>query len=185
MITGASGGIGSALAKRFAKEGWNLILCYNRSEKKMTDLKDEILAKYHCTPRVECLDLTDGASVAKLFEVFEMEKVSVDLLINNAGISYVGLLQDMSDEEWQNVINTNLSSCFYTCKGVLPSMIEKQAGCFYRSCILRIQRRNRCLHQGACQGSRSERHCGKRNCLRLYRYFDEFTSFRRRKKRSL
>ncbi len=129
MITGASGGIGSALAKRFAKEGWNLILCYNRSEKKMTDLKDEILAKYHCTPRVECLDLTDGASVAKLFDVFEMEKVSVDLLINNAGISYVGLLQDMSDEEWQNVINTNLSSCFYTCKGVLPSMIEKQAGC--------------------------------------------------------
>ncbi len=52
----------------------------------------------------------------------------VDVLVNNAGISYVGLLTDMSYLEWQQVINTNLSSCFITCKHVIPSMVSKKNG---------------------------------------------------------
>ena len=128
MITGASGGIGSALARRFASEGWNCILFYHHSKDKMTDLKDELITKYGITPRVECLDVSDGSAVAAFFEKLESECVKADLLINNAGISYVGLLQDMSDEEWKNVIDTNLSSAFYMSKGVLPSMIAAKSG---------------------------------------------------------
>jgi 3-oxoacyl-[acyl-carrier protein] reductase len=128
MITGASGGIGSALARKFASEGWNCILLFHRSTGKMTDLKDELITRYGMTPRVESLDVSDGSAVSSFFEKLESEGVTIDLLINNAGISYVGLLQDMSDEDWKKVIDTNLSSAFYLSKGVLPSMIAAKSG---------------------------------------------------------
>lgn len=128
MITGAPGGIGSALARRFASEGWNCILLYHKSAGKMTDLKDELITRYRVTPRVECVDVSDGPSVSALFDKLKSDGVHIDLLINNAGISYVGLLQDMSDEDWKKVIDTNLSSAFYTSRGVLPSMIASGRG---------------------------------------------------------
>ena len=128
MITGASGGIGSALARKFASEGWNCILLYHKSAGKMTDLKDELITRYSVTPRVESVDVSDGSAVSSLFEKLNSDGMKVDLLINNAGRSYVGLLQDMSDEDWKKVIDINLSSAFYMSKGVLPSMIAAKEG---------------------------------------------------------
>ena len=128
MITGASGGIGSALARKFASEGWDCILLYHKSAGKMTDLKDELITRYSVTPRVESVDVSDGSAVSSLFEKLNSDGMKVDLLINNAGISYVGLLQEMSDEDWKKVIDTNLSSAFYMSKGVLPSMIAAKEG---------------------------------------------------------
>ena len=52
----------------------------------------------------------------------------LDVLVNNAGISYVGLLHEMSPEEWRNVLSTNLDSCFYACKGAIPLMLQRHAG---------------------------------------------------------
>ena len=128
MITGASGGIGSALARKFASEGWDCILLYHKSAGKMTDLKDELITRYSVTPRVESVDVSDGSAVSSLFEKLNSDGTKIDLLINNAGISYVGLLQEMSDADWKKVIDTNLSSAFYLSKGVLPSMIAAKSG---------------------------------------------------------
>ena len=69
-------------------------------------------------------DATDPSAIEKIFASLD----HLDVLVNNAGISYIGLLTDMSIEEWQNVINTNLSSCFYTCRLAIPLMLQKHSG---------------------------------------------------------
>ena len=127
VITGASRGIGKETALRFAKERWNVVINSSKSIEALNEVKDEILS---CG--ADCLalagDVQDSGFVHELI-VRSLERFSsIDVLVNNAGISYVGLLSDMSVEEWNRILNTNLSSVFYGCKEVVPSMVSQKSG---------------------------------------------------------
>ena len=108
LITGASRGIGRAIAIEFARSGYDLTLCCIRN----IDSLEELAADLTDTYKVKCsayqADVSDPDAVKDLFEKIEPPSV----LINNAGISYVGLICDMTDEDWKNTIDTNLSSVF-------------------------------------------------------------------------
>lgn len=124
MITGASRGIGAATAHLMAQQGYDLFLVCKNSIRLLEQLKEELeeQCKISCTV-MQC-DVSDASQVERVLS----EAGRIDVLIHNAGISYVGLLQDMSLEEWNRVIDTNLNSAFYLSKAVLPQMVERKAG---------------------------------------------------------
>lgn len=124
LVTGASRGIGRAIAEALATEGYHLILTCNQSYEELHTLARELKARHSISCRAVRTDMGDPAQVEALFS----EISSLDVLINNAGISYVGLLHEMSVEEWRRVISVNLDSCFYTCKYSVPLMLKKHAG---------------------------------------------------------
>ena len=127
-ITGASKGIGYAIAKRFADGNHNLILNTGHDEKGIKELQEEINKEYPNSCIIHVGDVGDLEVVRKFIELGEKAFGEIDVLINNAGVSYVGLLTDMSVEEWKRLMDTNLNSLFYTCKSVIPNMVRKQQG---------------------------------------------------------
>lgn len=128
LITGASRGIGRAIATIFAKEGYQLVITCSKSEDSLYLLANELRTNYSANILTSVGDIGDYHYVSQLFEEISTRFGGIDILVNNAGISYVGLLTDMSIEEWNQVINTNLSSIFFTCKQAIPYMLQKQAG---------------------------------------------------------
>ena len=128
LITGASRGIGQACAHAFAKAGYSLVVTCQSSEKELLELANEIIEKY----KVECLpsigDIGDSDYVDTLFAEIQLKFERLDILINNAGISHVGLLQDMDLEEWERLINTNVTSSFLCSKAAIPMMLEHKRG---------------------------------------------------------
>jgi len=124
LITGASRGIGKAIARAFAPVFDTLILTGFHSKDALLELKKELEEKYE----VECIlyfgDIGDYGFVTEIFKGIN----HIDVLVNNAGISHIGLLSDMSYEEWNRVINTNLNACFYTCKQAVPLMVQQKSG---------------------------------------------------------
>lgn len=82
--------------------------------------------------QVSCLayvgDMGDMAACEELFELIRKQFGSLDVLVNNAGVSYIGLLQDMSVQDWDRVIHTNLSSVFNCCKLAIPGMVSRKQG---------------------------------------------------------
>ena len=125
LITGASHGIGKAAARQLAQAGYRLFLNCRTSVESLSAYAKELTETYHvtCTP-VAC-DISDHAQVAAMFQQIEDSHSAIDVLINNAGISHIGLLQDMSIDEWNNVINTNLTSVFSCCKYAIPYMVAQ------------------------------------------------------------
>lgn len=128
LITGASGGIGTAIAKELATEDTLLFLQGLRSEEKLKALAEFISREKKCEVKPIICDVSNYVQIERMFKRIFSECRSLDVLVNNAGISHIGLLQDMNYEEWHNLINTNLSSMFYCCKNVIPGMIEKKEG---------------------------------------------------------
>lgn len=128
LITGASHGIGKAAARQLAQAGYRLFLNCRTSVESLSAYAKELAETYHvtCTP-VAC-DISDHAQVAAMFQQIEDSHSAIDVLINNAGISHIGLLQDMSIDEWNNVINTNLTSVFSCCKYAIPYMVAQKQG---------------------------------------------------------
>lgn len=128
LITGASRGIGAAIAHRFAKEGHSLVLTCSKSEKELLVLREELQAAYHVSILTSVGNIGDFSYVSSLFQEIEETFGTVDIVINNAGISFVGLLTETSFEEWNNVLNINLSAAFYTSKLAIPYMLAKGCG---------------------------------------------------------
>ena len=124
LITGASRGIGKAIAKEFAKAGFDLYITCVSSEKIINNFANSLEKEYgiNCTPLIG--DISDPKIVKSFFDDIS----DIDVLVNNAGISYIGLLTDMSDEEWNEIIATNLSSAFYCSKAAIPLMLQKKSG---------------------------------------------------------
>ena len=126
LITGASRGIGRATALMYATHGYNVVICARHADA-LKNTADEITAL-----GAECLAVTADVGcygdVVRLFDDAVSRFGGIDVLVNNAGISHIGLLQDMSIEEWNNIVNTNLSSVFSCCKLAIPGMVRKQSG---------------------------------------------------------
>ncbi len=127
LITGASRGIGRATALQFAIPGNTLILVCKSNIDKLHALAEDIRTRGAIVFPVQA-DISDSAEVTRLFDIIRTNGLSVDLLINNAGISYTGLLQDMTDTDWHAILDTNLSSIFYCCRAVIPMMLKNGGG---------------------------------------------------------
>ena len=127
LVTGASRGIGKAVAVKFAKKGYNVaISCVHREEQLMQTRKE--IESF----QVPCLaykgDMGDMACCEELFLKIKKMFGGVDVLVNNAGISYIGLLQDMTPADWERMLRTNLTSVFNCCKLAVPYMISQKQG---------------------------------------------------------
>lgn len=124
LITGASRGIGAAIAKLLAANGYQLVLTCDKSMPALVSLSEQLKEKYSvsCTPLQA--DMSKEEDVLAIFKHIK----SLDVLVNNAGISHVGLLSDMSSDEWHRVLGVNLDSCFYTSRAAIPLMLNKHAG---------------------------------------------------------
>lgn len=124
LITGASRGIGRAIAKAATPHFDRIIITCKESHDKLLALKQELEAEHS----VECMafvgDMGDYIFVESIFDSLDR----IDAVINNAGISHIGLLSDMTVEEWNQVINTNLNSVFYTSKLAIPLMLSRKEG---------------------------------------------------------
>lgn len=124
LITGASRGIGKAIAKEFAAQGYDLYLTCISSIEVLKEYALELEQTYG----IHCLALqADMGCYEDVMKVYE-QIPALDVLVNNAGISYVGLLSDMTPEEWHKVMHTNLDACFYTAKLAIPLMLQKHSG---------------------------------------------------------
>lgn len=124
LITGASRGIGKAIAYKFAQMGYELYLtCFN-NEELLKNVATDIENEYQVICKCYCFSIDCEEEVSRMFDDIPY----LDVLINNAGISYIGLITDMSYEMWKNVINVNLNSCFLTCKAAIPSMLNRKKG---------------------------------------------------------
>lgn len=124
LVTGASRGIGKAIAMRLAKEGYDLVLtCHNNIEQ-LQDLANDLSGQNN----IQCFAVQcDCSDITQVESLFDSHK-DFDVLVNNAGISFIGLLQDMNVDEWNHVINTNLSSVFYTCRHAIDYMVSRKRG---------------------------------------------------------
>lgn len=124
LITGASRGIGKATALKFAQEGYATYLTCSNS----IDLLKEVKGQIDAMEKAPCFIFQcDGADYPKVEEMFQTLP-ALDVVVNNAGIAFYGLLQDMTVEEWDHVLRTNLSSMFYTSKLCIPGMLSKGEG---------------------------------------------------------
>lgn len=135
IITGASRGIGRAIAKNLAKKDFIVIANYNKSEKEAMELKNEFN-----NIDIFKADVSKREEVKSLVEYTLNKYGKIDVLVNNAGIDNEKLFQDITDEDWQNVINTNLYSVFCVTQEVINNMIHNKSGCIINiSSIYAIQ----------------------------------------------
>ncbi|MFL2788845.1 MAG: 3-oxoacyl-[acyl-carrier-protein] reductase [Paracoccaceae bacterium] len=123
LVTGASGGIGAAIATKLHQNGATVTLSGTRVEP-LIKLKEELGDNSF----VSRCDLSDGDEVGNLIQTVSSQMNGLDILINNAGLTMDNLLMRMSDEQWQKVINVNLSATFKLCKDSLRGMMKSRWG---------------------------------------------------------
>ena len=126
LVTGGARGIGRAICRSLANDGFKIAINYNNSEKDAQSLKDE-LSQITDAEIFRC-DVSDADAVRKMFSEVSRKLGNVDVLVNNAGVAEQVLFTDITDEMWQRMINTNLSSAFYCSREALENMINEKNG---------------------------------------------------------
>ena len=128
LVTGSSRGIGRAIALAFAEKGYHVFLNCNHS---VIDA-DRVRAEIEAIPGASCDiaigDVGNPDNVNEMFKKIYKHCDALDVLVNNAGISHIGLMSEMSTKEWNRLIQTNLSSVFYCSHEAVPKMVAKKAG---------------------------------------------------------
>lgn len=127
LITGSSRGIGRACAKAYASSGYHVFLNCVHQVERLEELAHEIEAAGGSCTLVPG-DVSKPDEVRRIFQQIEQECGGIDLLINNAGIAWFGLLTDMTDADWDSLLATNLSSVFYCCRAAVPHMVSQKEG---------------------------------------------------------
>lgn len=128
IITGASRGIGREIAKTLARKGIKIIANYNKSEKESKELKEQ-LQKEGYEIEIFKADVSKKEQCEELVKYTLKKHKKIDILINNAGIDKYQLITEVTQEDWNEIINTNLYSAFCMCQEVLPNMIHNKNGC--------------------------------------------------------
>lgn len=124
LITGASRGIGRATAQLFAQAGYDLVLTCLNHIVSLQHFAQELENGYGIRCLAVKADMGDFKDVTRVFGYI----TDLDVVVNNAGIAYIGLLSDMSTEDWHRVMHTNLDACFYTSKLAIPLLLQKHSG---------------------------------------------------------
>jgi 3-oxoacyl-[acyl-carrier-protein] reductase len=128
LVTGASRGIGRCIAENLAIEGYQVIANYYKSKKEAEGLKEK-LQKQGIEIDIMQADLSKKEDAIKLVQ-FVIEKYKkIDVLINNAGIAQTKLFTEITDQDWKNIMNTNLNSVFYMTQQVVKNMLHYHEGC--------------------------------------------------------
>lgn len=128
VITGAAKGIGAAIAVAFAKSGYKVVINYNKSEERARQLCQILNDTYPCEAVCIQADVSTYDGAKKLISESLSAFGDIDVLVNNAGIAQQKLFTDISNDDWQAMINTNLSSVFYTSREVVPFMVSRKQG---------------------------------------------------------
>lgn len=128
LVTGASRGIGRAIAAEFARAGDRLVITCSKSEQQLLSVKETLQKKFGTDVLTSIGDIADSAYVEELFADISSRFGGVDILVNNAGISHIGLLTDMSTDDWNRIVATNLTSVFSTCRLAIPYMVHQKQG---------------------------------------------------------
>ena len=128
FVTGASRGIGAAVARELAAAGYDLGIVCEKNTDTLKSLAKEL--RESCGIRVLAFtgDVADYGFIMESAEDFFDEFGRIDVLVNNAGISYVGLLTDMEPGDWQRIIDVNLTSLYNTAKAFVPRMVSEKSG---------------------------------------------------------
>ena len=127
LVTGGSRGIGRNIVEELSKDGYNIFFTYNKSIEEAENIKELLTQKGYSVENFKA-DVQNEAEIKIMVKRCIEKFGNIDVLINNAGISYNGLLQLMKLEEWNRVINTNLTSVFLSCKEVIPHMLKNKKG---------------------------------------------------------
>lgn len=126
LITGAARGIGRGIVEELSKNGeYTIIVNYNKSEKEANELK-EIIGE---NIEIYRTDITNKIEVENMINYVIDKYGKIDVLINNAGISQIKMFNDITEEDWNNMITANLTSVFLTTKAVADNMLHNKNGC--------------------------------------------------------
>ena len=128
IVTGASRGIGREIAKGLSKKGYQVIANYNKSEEQAMKLKEE-LEKENIEIDIFKADVSKRKEAEELINYTIKKYGKIDVLVNNAGISQIKEFTQITDEDWDNIINTNLNSVFYMSQEACKNMIHNKKGC--------------------------------------------------------
>lgn len=128
IVTGGTAGIGKSIAMKFAEEGAKVLIFGSHAERGK-NVKEEIRLAY---PEAFIdffeVNVANGTAVAEAIKTILEQHKQIDILVNNAGITRDQLIMRMSDEDWDEVMDINLKSCFYTCRAVTRSMLKAKKG---------------------------------------------------------
>lgn len=127
LVTGGAKGIGASVCRKLAQDGFNIAVCYNTSELKAQELKDELLA-FNVDVEIFKADVSKSAEVFELFENFDRRFGSLYALVNNSGVAEQALFTDITDEMWKKMIDTNLSGAFYCSREAVKRMVKSKEG---------------------------------------------------------
>ena len=128
LVTGGSRGIGADMCIELAKCGNNVILNYNKSSEKAEKIKNDLSNK-GIEIDIFKADVSKREEVKEMIDFIINKYGKIDVVVNNAGISQIKMFTDLTDEDWNNMINTNLTGCFYVAQETCKYMINQKQGC--------------------------------------------------------
>jgi len=128
IVTGGSRGIGKCLVENFPRDGYNVILNYNKSENSAKQIKNKLLEEGFEIGIFKA-DISKREDVKKLIDFALKKYGNIDVLVNNAGVAKIQVFSDVTEEDWDEIMNTNLKSVLFTIQEVLPNMIHQKKGC--------------------------------------------------------
>ena len=128
FVSGASRGIGAACAVELAKGGFDIVINYRSSHEEAAKVASAVEALGR-KAYLKCFDVSDTAAAEKACAEVLEECGPVDVLVNNAGVSISGLVQDVSAEQWDSLLAVNLKGMFNMCRALVPSMVSRKQGC--------------------------------------------------------
>ena len=127
LITGASRGIGAAIAERFAQEGMRIVIHYMQAHEAANEVARRCIDQ-GCEVMTVCADLRDREQLQRMKDKLAAAGFEPDILVNNAGVSYYGLFTDVTEEEWDACMSLNLKGVFFMTQLYVPHMIRQKYG---------------------------------------------------------
>ena len=123
LITGGSRGIGEAIARRFHKEGWNVIINYSKNAQRAAALAETLPGSMAI-----CADVADPEAVRQMFSVIKEKFGHIDVLVNNAGIAQDGLFIELTEADWRHIFDVNFFGAVHCIREALPDMLNNHMG---------------------------------------------------------